>query len=415
MVHESFLRSATDVSPEVNELVALERLAPGLVRDDGHPDPGIAIALSGGGFRATLSALGVLRFLADADLLGRVQVASSVSGGSMANAMFARRWRELRDEGFNANAFDELVLHPMVDRISRRSLQWTLYGNFWRTLGPKSFTDVLADKLDDWFYDRFDLADLPTEDECRFIFNASDVRTGRRFAFRQQDMGEWADRYPSAGVRLAQAVAASSSVPGVFPPIKLPVPPGRNRPELLDGGVYDTLGIDPIDHPDCEGVIVSVNAGGIYQHRKLHRFLPRVGAYLNSSQMSHLLNTSQRVRVMAERFYAWQQWRDGETDEPQAPTWSRRGVQFSLETRIPHAAATWCDQRPERPPWVQGEPIDDWIDGVAKIETSLNRFPIDDCRSLVYRSWWLTGATLARWHPEVLPPERYPEWRTLEA
>ena len=208
MVHESFLRSATDVSPEVNELVALERLAPGLVKDDGHPDPGIAIALSGGGFRATLSALGVLRFLADADLLGRVQVASSVSGGSMANAKFARHWRELRDDGFNAKAFDELVLHPMMDRISRRSFQWTLYGNFWRTLGPKSFTDVLADKLDDWFYDRLALEELPGEDECRFIFNASDIRTGHRFAFRQQDMGEWADRYPSAGVRLAQAVAA---------------------------------------------------------------------------------------------------------------------------------------------------------------------------------------------------------------
>jgi NTE family protein len=396
MVHEGFLVSAEGVSPEVD------------------PDPGIAVALSGGGFRATLSALGVLRFLADAGLLGRVKVASSVSGGSMANGMFALHWRQLKDDGFNGKAFDQHVLRPMLERISQNSLQWTLYGNLWRTIGPKSFTDVLADKLDDWFYSGSLLDAIPGSDDCRFIFNASDIGTGRRYAFRQQDMGEWQSRIPNTEVRLAQAIAASSSVPGVFPPLELPVPAGFTRPELLDGGVYDTLGIDPVDHPDCGGLIVSVNAGGIYQRAGLTRFLPRVGAYMSSSQMSHLLNTSQRVRVMAERFYAWQQWRDGELEGPSAPAWARRGVQFSLDTRMPHTPEKWCDGRPELPEWASHEPLEDWIEDVARTETSLNQFPRDRCHSLIYRSWWLTGATLARWHPEVMPPERYPEWRPLD-
>jgi NTE family protein len=414
MAYEGFLKSVDGVSPEVDELLAIHRLGPGLIEPDGHPDPGVALALSGGGFRATLSALGVLRFLADADLLGRVKVASSVSGGSMANGMFALRWRELRDEGFSGNAFDHYVLQPMLKRISGRSLQQTLYWNLWRTIGPKSFTDVLADKLDDWFYGGLSLDEIPGEDDCRFIFNASDIRTGRRYAFRQQDMGEWLDRFPNTGVRLAQAVAASCSVPGVFPPLRVPVPADRQRPELLDGGVYDTLGLDPVDHPDCGGLIVSVNAGGIYQSAGPSRFLPRVSAYLSSSQMSHLLNTSQRVRVMAERFHTWQQWRDGELDEPVAPSWARRGVQFSLETRMPEAPAKWYDGRPELPSWAQDEHLETWISDLAATETSVNRFPIDRCRSLIYRSWWLTGATLARWHAEVMPPERYPAWRPLE-
>src|SRR5207244_8588379 len=41
------------------------------------PEPAFAIALSGGGFRATLSGLGVLRFFAAAGLLGDVRVVSS--------------------------------------------------------------------------------------------------------------------------------------------------------------------------------------------------------------------------------------------------------------------------------------------------------------------------------------------------
>src|SRR5258705_12225074 len=58
--------------------------------------PAFAVALSGGGFRATLSGIGVLRFLADAGLLGRVRHVSSVSGGSITNALFAQAYPQLQ-------------------------------------------------------------------------------------------------------------------------------------------------------------------------------------------------------------------------------------------------------------------------------------------------------------------------------
>lgn len=50
------------------------------------------MALSGGGFRATLAALGALRYLADVGLLCNVRLVSSVSGGSIANGMLATQW-----------------------------------------------------------------------------------------------------------------------------------------------------------------------------------------------------------------------------------------------------------------------------------------------------------------------------------
>src|SRR5436305_13757386 len=52
----------------------------------------IGLALSGGGFRATLYHLGLLRFLRDADLLRQVTHITSVSGGSIMAAHLVLNW-----------------------------------------------------------------------------------------------------------------------------------------------------------------------------------------------------------------------------------------------------------------------------------------------------------------------------------
>ena len=239
----------------------LKSAAPGLVHnpDPAGLNPPIALALSGGGFRATLSALGVMRFLADAGLLSDVRAVSSVSGGSIASGMLAKTWSQLEAEDFEPAAFNNLVLFPIVEKVSTGNLQRSVLLNTWRSIGPRSLSDVMSTKLDEWFYDGVKLDEIPptpgsedTHSGIRFIFNASDIRTGRRFGFRQTDMGEWGDkRFTAEGVRLSQAVAASCAVPGVFAAIKLKVKEDpQAQPRLVDGGVYDTLGLDAIDHPD---------------------------------------------------------------------------------------------------------------------------------------------------------------------
>src|SRR6476620_8256519 len=52
----------------------------------------IGLALSGGGFRATLYHLGLVRFLRDADLLKQVTHITSVSGGSIMAAHLVLNW-----------------------------------------------------------------------------------------------------------------------------------------------------------------------------------------------------------------------------------------------------------------------------------------------------------------------------------
>lgn len=251
--------------------------------------PGIAVCLSGGGFRATLYHLGALRRLNASGLLARVDTLSSVSGGSYLNAVLAARWHEL-DAGADADGvflgFDELVTRPTVRLCG---------GNFrgdglWRDLlDPRdNFTEDLADLLDARLLGGRRLGALP--DHPRFVFNATCYSTAKAFTFAREHrchpqrcegvwMGDYRIGYARADeVRLAVACVASSAHP-VFPPLRLRgyraelVPPTdpliRARegvdevPEaggeswrweegiaLGDGGIHDNLGLEAVYRPE---------------------------------------------------------------------------------------------------------------------------------------------------------------------
>src|SRR5262245_62898119 len=55
----------------------------------------VGLALSGGGFRATLFHLGVIWRLNEIGWLRRIDMITSVSGGSIINGMLAARWNSL--------------------------------------------------------------------------------------------------------------------------------------------------------------------------------------------------------------------------------------------------------------------------------------------------------------------------------
>lgn len=142
-------------SPALGAGDIIERCGDDLRPDAPTPAPDLTVgaAFSGGGFRATLAALGVMRCLADVGLLASLRYASSVSGGSIANGLLGRRWPALRAAGFTGAAVNELLIGPVVERLSDRSLKWSLISQVWRTVGPTTRTDVLADEFDGWFFD----------------------------------------------------------------------------------------------------------------------------------------------------------------------------------------------------------------------------------------------------------------------
>ncbi|HEX5676140.1 MAG TPA: patatin-like phospholipase family protein, partial [Azonexus sp.] len=69
----------------------------------------IGLALSGGGFRATLFGLGTLWRLNEAGLLGNLTRITSVSGGSILAGILAHRWRQLNFSDGLADNFEAVL------------------------------------------------------------------------------------------------------------------------------------------------------------------------------------------------------------------------------------------------------------------------------------------------------------------
>src|SRR5437762_9214975 len=75
---------------------------------------GLALCLSGGGFRATLFHLGAVRRLNECGMLAQLDVITSVSGGSILNGVLATRWPRLSiDAGGVITNFEDEIAQPV--------------------------------------------------------------------------------------------------------------------------------------------------------------------------------------------------------------------------------------------------------------------------------------------------------------
>ena len=362
-------------------------------------DTPVAVALSGGGFRATLSALGVLRFLADAGMLPELRYASSVSGGSIANGLLATHWPALAQRGFTTAAMDDLLTGPTIEKISSRSLKKALLRGLWRTVGSSTRTDLLARRLDEWFFDGTELADL--DPGVRWILNAANLTTGARFTFERDVFGDYTiGLAPTArtGLKLSVAVAASASVPGAFPPLVLDhtgFPCGTDAPALLDGGVYDNTGTEAIDSESYRDVFLLVlNSGGLLRPGA-YGGLPIVRDLARANSLLYRQSTALRTRLMVERF---QRGHTAGPDEP-LPSGARRGVLMALATDFADNDSGQLDK------WRDAFPEHRTHDGrdLSLVPTVFDQLEEPLCRALVHRGWWLTGAALSTYHPHRLP------------
>ena len=221
---------------------------------NGHPKR-VGLALSGGGFRAAAFHLGVLRQLHAYGLLWKLDVLSCVSGGSIAGAYLASRWRSptvldelehyLRNKSIAVSSVIGGVLDPFESRLAK--------------LANTYDRDLFAGRL---------LAAL--DQGPRTYVNATNLATGNLFFFvagggLPAEMGEHElGVVPAESFPIAQAVAASSAFPPVFPPLRLD--PADYAPAekvgyvtLTDGGIYDNLGVNPLlrDRNALDYLIVS--------------------------------------------------------------------------------------------------------------------------------------------------------------
>jgi NTE family protein len=357
----------------------------------------VAVALSGGGFRATLAGIGVLRFLADAGILDRLRHVSSVSGGSIANALVAIHYPELSQRQFSPVAFAELVQDPVIRMVSNHSLTTKLVANIWRLVGPKNRTELLADALDEWFFDGLPLHELPQP--CRYVFNAANLTTGVRYGFEREFSGDYVlgrVRSEQLRLRIADAVAMSAAVPGLLATTTVdanyPCANGRVA-RLVDGGAYENTALEPVDDlPDH--FLVAINAGGIFRTGPIG-WIPIVKDLQRSEALLYRQSTGLRMLRMVERFKLREAADRAGTAPPAGSRW---GVLFGLASSVLPGPG-WPP-----PPFPPEEQL-----RLAQLKTSFARFSLDDCRKLILQAWWLTGATISAHHANLLP--QLPQWR----
>ncbi len=224
---------------------------------------GVALCLSGGGFRAALFHLGAARRLNELGVLSRVDTFSAVSGGSIFSAFLADRIRPWPERGESVSNWDECVARPFRAFTASNLRTLPLLRRFlpWNWFHEGVAVDALQARYRDRLT-RLTLGDLP--DQPRFIFSATDMAYGVNWTFQKGRVGDYRAGYlkPAAVYPVTRAVAASSGFPPFFPPMRADIEPEQLtggtawRDEqrdtivrdlrLTDGGVYDNLGLEPV-------------------------------------------------------------------------------------------------------------------------------------------------------------------------
>jgi predicted acylesterase/phospholipase RssA len=230
----------------------------------------IGLALSGGGFRATLYHLGMVRYLRDAGLLRSVSHITSVSGGSVLAGHLVLNWdRYCGDSSDFDSAAQEVLKFVRLDvrnRIVRRYplmlatgfARWATRLNDQR---PMTRTMLLEKHYQRHLFGDTCLYQLPSSPELHIL--CTNLSSGGLSSFTRSGLlveqrtksGKSTMQLQRVGLAtVPMAVAASSAFPGFFPPMELSARTvgaleGEFQTQYFtDGGVYDNLGVRMFHH-----------------------------------------------------------------------------------------------------------------------------------------------------------------------
>lgn len=264
----------------------------------GQPErSGLALCLSGGGFRAALFHLGALRRLNELGVLSAVDTISSVSGGSILAAHLATTIPDWPDRGNAVPDWDRHVAEPFRE-FTRRNIRTPAVA---KRIRPWNWfkSDAGVHGLQQQYQKYLTQVQLPKMPaRPRYVLCATDLVFGVNWEFGSGSDGTYAGDYQAGYLRpvpdwpLARAVAASSCFPPVFNPQKVKVPPTEfqdgkyEKPDKLqliksirlsDGGVYDNLGLEPV-WKTHESVLVS-DGGAVFEGERAKGLLWTLGRY----------------------------------------------------------------------------------------------------------------------------------------
>lgn len=282
----------------------------------------VGLALSGGGFRASLYHLGVLARLAEMDVLRSVETLSTVSGGSIVGAHYYLEVKHLletkADKDITRQDYIEIVRRVQQDFLQgiQKNIRTLAVADFKKNLGmifSKNYSQShrLGELYEEELYARVrdnhpkgrpramrQLLIQPKGEAKDFhpkfsnwrrrarvpalLLNATSLNTGHNWHFTARSMGEppgllgsevdknsryrrlWYDQAPTEALknyRLGYAVAASACVPGLFEPLALEGLYQDKVVRLVDGGVHDNQGVAGLLDEGCTFILCSDASG----------------------------------------------------------------------------------------------------------------------------------------------------------
>jgi NTE family protein len=342
---------------------------------------GKGLALSGGGFRATLFHLGALRRLNELGILKQMRTISSVSGGSILNGFLASRLPSPLNAG--VADFTASVSSPMREFCAQDLRRWLAL----ESVVPGTHDSLgLAKHYDATLTKGKTLATIPSD--LAHVLCSTDLVFGVNWMFKRDQSGDYMAGFQNnpADWKLSTAVAASSCFPPVFKPINLNLDPtkmqgGRAQPgpvrdklvreiTLSDGGVYDNLGVEPI-WKDHEYVFAS-DGGALFKLSGDNGFLWDVGRFVSIPENQAL---AVRKRWLISSFIA---------GEMKGAYW---GIGSSCQD---YGVA-------------QGYSEDLAKKYIAAIRTDLDSFSDAEASVLENHGYWLADAAIKTHSKELLP------------
>ncbi len=265
----------------------------------------IGVALSGGGYRATAFHLGTLKKLHELGILNKVEIMSTISGGSITGACYCTHngdFKTFYESLYQGLQTKNVISKVLLSWIGFRMLliAFALLGSFYFLFTPYAWLFPLVWIIvilllikfqfqilpiskrietiyDEFFYNKKKLGDL--NEKPYLVIGSTNLQTARPFSFSKRWMQDSTYQFLDDPIKfnasvfpVARAVMASSCVPFAFTPVSISgeffldeQDAKKVHPLLVDGGVYDNQGIHKIMQAGsyaCSVVITSDAGSG---------------------------------------------------------------------------------------------------------------------------------------------------------
>jgi len=363
--------------------------------------PRIGLALSGGGFRASIFHLGVIRRLEELGIMPHVEVISAVSGGSIIAAYYVCRMEsELRtlppaerlDPKIRVRKFEKIAekfFEALDHNLRTRAFVYAPFFHplqfvksaLFKTVRATATAELIQREYDVWFYHGDTLDGLPsvTSDPApqplrgvpgpRVLLNATSLLSGERVTFSRvpvSGMNEMSKVNKNV-LSLAKVVGASAGVPGVFPPTMIA------GDVLVDGGVADNQGIESIidDAAGCDLLLVSDASGQMEEQDTISSGALTVVARVNS-----VLQFQGRNKLI-DILYGWERL--------------SRGSGGHNSFAFIHLYRDLKDDR-----GVTHRVSSEYITALGRIRTDLDQFSYVEREALMYHGYTLIDAQMRK-------------------